>query len=399
MDNFDSICTGCLACVDTCPEKCISVSNSIDGFYRPLVDSLKCIDCGMCEAFCKSILALSRNIVREVFSCQSKNPEKLIEATSGGVFELLSDAVFEDGGIVFGVAYDDQMSAVHIAATDTVGIRRINGSKYVQSNPLSAYIQVRNMLNSKKLVLFSGVPCQIAGLRTFLGKDYDNLYTVDVPCYGIPSPQFFHDTVDYYEKKHSAKMYSFSFRDKHKNGFSHTSVMKFRKNGKDFTKRIDDYRKIPYHYSFGMRNCFQEKCYDCDYTCMNRVSDITIASFWNIDKITPVYDVKKGVSMVLINSLKGEQLFDSIKPLMIHRKENQTDAISSNSALVKNIEMPLNRKEILLDYSQKGFAYVVKKYYRMSMKSKLGATIPSSFKKLIRTLVLRITKIVFSREG
>lgn len=358
----ESNCTGCLSCVAFCPKCAIVKGHTDEGFYYPQIQSNLCDDCEQCVTFCNGITSQERHTPFSVYSFQSNNRELLLEATSGGAFEMLSRMILSDNGVVFGAVYDEQMNVRHQSGYTFQDIRKMNGSKYVQSDPSESYRDAIIALENGRKVLFSGTPCQIAGLLRLTGN-CENLYTVDLLCYGIPSPTFFAGQIADLEKKYNARMIDFRFRDKHKNGFSHTTVLKFIKDGNVFEVTIDKYMHVPYHYAFAKRNCFQRKCYNCDYNTPERVSDITLASFWNIDRFTKMYKVKDGVSMILVNTEKGKEFVGKILPDAIFREHSLDEAIEVNHALKEGVSYPKDRDRIMSVLTMKGFS-AAKSFYR-----------------------------------
>lgn len=381
----ESECSGCLACIAFCPQKAIEKSHTEEGFYYPKIRYDLCNDCKLCSDFCRRLTDLKINKPLNIYSLQNRDEKMLIEATSGGAFELFAKKILSEGGVIFGAVYDENMIVKHKAGYSTEDIRKMNGSKYVQSDPIEAYMEALSALKRGQKVLFSGTPCQIAGLLALTGA-YSNLITVDIPCYGVPSPEFFAWQVTNLEHKYKAQMTDFRFRDKHKNGFSHTSVLKFRRNETAFEKIVDKYIYIPYHYAFAQKNCYQKKCYRCEYTTPDRVSDITIASFWNIDKYTDMYDIEKGVSMVLVNTPKGRHLFDCISTNAVFKEHSLDDALVVNAALRKNVEYPRDRDRIINAGIKEGFNGI-KRYYKPPLKEKIKGFMPMFAMNFLRRIL------------
>ena len=363
IEEIRKDCTGCSACMSVCPQQCIIMELDEEGFYKPHIQKENCIPCGMCDEVCPVFEVKFQKYSQKAFSCQALDREKLLKATSGGVFGLLADEMFKCDGLVFGAVYDDNMKVIHSCAKDASDIDKMNGSKYVQSDVGQTFAEVRKLLEEGKKVLYSGVPCQIAGLLNTVGN-HSNLVTIDVPCYGVPNSKLFSQFINYLGDKYDGKVIDFKFRDKHKYGFSHTTVITvMKKDGSIETITEKDYRKIPYHYAFGKRDCFAEHCYDCKYTQSQRVSDITLGSFWGVNKISSSYDITKGVSMVLCNSQKGEQLFSKIKDKLILEEHPLEVALAANEALRKSVTMPAYRNALYEDMQKKPFVYLADKYW------------------------------------
>lgn len=377
VNNLDLLnnCTGCTACVNTCKQRALHIGLSDEGYLRPIVDGNLCVKCEKCVDLCLGIKEIKSYTSFKFYSAQAIDEQVLLDSTSGGVFQLLARKAFQEGWNVFGPIYKDGMKLEHVRAKDIIDIKKMGGSKYVQSDASNSMLEIKQLLLKRQKVLFSGTPCQIAGLKTFLkielcSFDEDNLLTIDFPCYGIPSVKFFKDNVEYYEKKYHAKMVDFRFRDKKKNGFSHTTVIKLEDHKKAKEITINDYRKIPYHYAFGERNCFQKKCYNCDFIKFDRVSDITLGSFWGIEKIRDDYEVKKGVSMVCLNTNLGETKFNEILEELLCFEQTAQEVYCANEGLTKKVPIG-NRNVIMNDYANYGYKYIVKRYYKLTLKKRI----------------------------
>lgn len=371
-------CTGCLACVAACPNSAITQGPNNEGFYRPKLDASRCTGCGACAGACHLVQTCERSALESAFAAQSVDVGELLESTSGGAFRALASSVVRHGGLVCGVVWDEEMRAVH-ALTDNLGtVRRMSGSKYVQSLiGEDVYAGIGRSLASGRQVLFSGLPCQVAAVKSYLGGSPENLLTVDFPCYGVPSPGFFAEQISDLERKLKGRIVDFRFRDKRKNGFSHTTVVEFeRPSGEVSSVTIDDYREVPYHHAFGKCDCFDMPCYDCRYASAERVSDITLGSFWGIEDVDPSFDAKSGVSMVLTNTRAGDRLWDSVKESFKVSQQDVQTAIEHNAGLVRGKELPPARKEVYAALKSRGFSYVARKFYRLSISRRIYSRLP-----------------------
>ena len=184
-------CTGCFACAQKCPKKCISIEKDDEGFLIPVIDYNQCIGCNICEGTCPQLKAVKKNLPIETYASYTRNEELLIQSTSGGIFAIAACTVLEDGGVVFGVEMTDDGIVRMCAIEKKEDLHKLQGSKYVQAFIGEAYIQVKEYLLADRIVLFSGTPCQIAGLKSFLGKTYEKLYTIEIVCHGVPSQETF----------------------------------------------------------------------------------------------------------------------------------------------------------------------------------------------------------------
>lgn len=358
-------CSGCLACVNICDKKAIFSTISKEGFYRPKIDFNLCINCSKCFYFCNEAKASSGFKTLEFIASQTKDDKTLLISTSGGFFQEIGNYFIKNGDVVYGSIYDSEMNIIISRATTVDVLQKMSGSKYAHSNASTSYAQVLNDLKNNKKVLFSGTPCQVSGLLTFLkynNCDCNNLFTIDFPCYGITPIVFFKENIHFLNKEYDINIQDFRFRDKEKNGFSHTTVIKYNENGTIKKRVIDDYKRIPCHFAFGEANFFQSICYSCEFIKKERVSDFTIGSVWNNNIISDKFNKLMGVSMVCINTNKGERLFNKISNLFIVEKLKADDCYDSNHGLYIH-KSALNRNKVFRFYMKNGFEKTAKKFY------------------------------------
>ena len=294
------------------------------------------------------------------------------------------------------------MRVIHKAASDMEGIEAFNGSKYVQSNISQVFDAVNSYLVRGRKVLFSGTPCQIDAIRRYCsGIKTGSLYTMDVVCYGVPSPKLFRDYLDTIEEKHKKKVIDFRFRDKRKNGWSHTTVITMQdRNGKVDSLEEEDYRKVPYYNMFGHRDCYRRSCYQCRYNTLQRVSDITTGNFWGIEKISRAFDISLGVSMAILNTEQGRELFRSIQHEMICERRSIAEAIAANDALIKGSKMNRRRDAVYRYYTEHGFKRMYHKFYlydwRRYIRQKMSR-IKRKIKKMLRGRPVTIKQYMLLR--
>lgn len=314
MDNISIIqkkCFGCRSCEQVCPKRCISIKPSKEGFLYPVVDEEACVHCGLCLKACPTEqVKIHRNKPQSVYAFRNDNSEDIMRSASGGAADVAASAVLEQNGVVYGAAYDDDFVVRHIEVTDEIGKKKIQSSKYVQSNINDCYSKAKAALSSGKKVLFTGTPCQIAGLYAFLGGDNPDLYTLDLICHGVPSPKFFEKYLAYQKNKMNGDILYYNFRSKDKRGWGTQYLIKTKTKAKTKTKilALDRYGK-----HFMDSDCYRESCYQCPYANVDRVADITVGDFWGIAKSHPAFDSPKGVSSVFINTEKGQHLFEQMK--------------------------------------------------------------------------------------
>lgn len=300
-------CFGCRACANICPVQAITMQEDDEGFFYPVVDESKCTNCGLCKKTCPSLQK------SETFLHNTKSPECLavmaddelrLKSSSGGAFSLIANKILEQGGYVCGVAFDEKAQVKHIIIDNNDDLAKLRGSKYVQSNTNTVYSEIKKLLDNNKKVLFTGTPCQVAGLNTFLKKNYDNLYTVDLICHGVPPQKIYDMYLD--ETINNEKFVTATFRDKMAGWtvYATTTTTGVHK----FSSKEDTYLR-----AFINNMCLRPSCGTCPYTNSQREADITIGDFWAIDRFDKKLNDNKGTSVVLLNNDKGKFLFKDIR--------------------------------------------------------------------------------------
>lgn len=301
-------CCGCTACASICPKGCIAMTPDDEGFYYPQVDASSCIDCKLCERVCPLLHKPAQHDVLNVYG--AKNPDDAVRFTSssGGMFTLFAMQVLNSGGTVFGAELDENLQVCHVGISDKNDLSKLRGSKYVQSKMDGIFKQVRTLLSAGQKVLFSGTPCQIAGLKGFLMKDYDNLLTVDVVCHGVPSAKVYNKHLQEIAAAANEEVQQVKFRDKG-NGWKHGKTLFLTAHQRfGASKRKETYMRL-----FLNNVSIRPSCADCAFNNKRSLADITIADYWGVNKQFPEFDDDKGVTLVLINTAKGQQLFDDVK--------------------------------------------------------------------------------------
>ena len=372
-------CTACQACFNICPQKSISMIYDSEGFLYPKVNKELCIDCGLCNKVCPINKKRKTNNQGIAYLCMNKDINVRLESSSGGVFSLLAECVIAEGGKVFGAAYNEKFDIVHIEIDKTEDICMLRGSKYAQSNIGDVYAKVKEYMNNGQTVLFSGTPCQIGGLKSFLGKDYDKLILQDIICHGVPSPGIWRKYVKYREENSGSKTIKISQRDKTSGWEQYSMNFKF-KNG-------TEYRKI-FSEDIFMRGFLSDlycrpSCYNCHFKSIERESDITLADFWGIKNIHPEYCDNKGVSLVFVNSVKGEKIFDKIKDKLVLKTVDINEAVKYNSAAYESCVMPNGRKKIMKKIQHKNFFNYVDKYTKKNFCNRCLSKIKKYIKRMI----------------
>lgn len=313
-NNDPGLCCGCRACEQACAKKAISMKENSEGFLYPVIDESRCVDCGACATVCPFVNADKiKQEPKQVYAAINRNLKDRKNSSSGGVFSALAKNVLEKKGVVYGAAFDENLVLSHQRVDDEKDFPKLMGSKYVQSDLNDVFLRVKKDLTNGLVVLFSGTPCQVAGLKLFLKKDYEKLMTVDIVCHGTPSLKIFRVFVNELEKDLGLKVVDYKFRDKRVNGWSclnSCSCVTENENGK---KRDVFYNRIMNAYSeaFLTGDMNRECCYKCPYADRKRVGDFTLADYWRVYKIFPKIDYSNGVSMFAINTEKGTSFVNS----------------------------------------------------------------------------------------
>lgn len=376
-----SLCCGCSACVQSCPKQCISLVADKEGFSYPQVNKTLCIDCGLCKKVCPELHQGEERMPTYVYV--AKHPDETIrkESSSGGIFTLLADAVIDAGGVVFGARFDEDWNVIHDYTETCEGLKAIRGSKYVQSKIGDTYRQAEQFLKAGKKVLFSGTPCQIAGLKRFLRKDYENLLAVDFVCHGVPSPlvwqKFLEETVARQCDKNSVSSHSkfslsdrdglpngenlkikaISFRNKSlgwkKFSFALT-LSKATAAGEENTVSLSSiFHDNAYMQAFLTNLSLRPSCYNCPAKAGKSGSDITLGDFWGIEYITPEIDDDKGVSLVMQNTECGNKWIENLD--MERRETTYDSVIMQNRCIIDSVPIPINREFFFFTLKRYGF--------------------------------------------
>lgn len=387
MNLQEKGCTGCGLCANQCPKTAITMCVNEEGFLYPVIDKRQCDECGLCISSCEAYKGQSRykNKPLQVKACQTKDQRWLIESTAGGFFPTLAQWIIEQGGSVFGTAYDEKMNPIVCKAESIEEIAKFNGSKYVQSNLSNALPTIKEELDMGRWVLFSGTPCQVAAVKT-LCNDYvgKTLVTMDVVCYGVPSPGLFQAFLKSIEQEKQARIIDYRFRDKHKNGWSHTTVITMiGADGEKVRYEEEDYSRVPYYMMFGARNCFRKECYSCQYNTIERISDFTTGNFWGIEDMTDEFDTKNGVSMLLLNTDVAKALFSKVADRYQVLDMSLEQAVQANDALVHTCQYPKDRDRIYRCFHNHGFETMYKKYYTNTLMRKTERRIKSLVKRIL----------------
>lgn len=351
MNNIESIdvCFGCTACEAACSGSCITMKSNDEGFLYPYVDSKSCINCGLCLRACPSNNIDLKKKIKYAYAAYYSEGEAYANSSSGGIFAACSSAIIQDGGVVVGAAMSSDYEVKHIIVTDIKDLHNIQGSKYVQSNLEGIFQKVAELLKSNSLVLFSGTPCQVAGLLRFVDCkkiNVDQLYTVDIVCHGVPSPLFF--------KEHMKSCYgevtNIKFRHKTKHELS-GYALGFEKNGK-YTMITPTNRDF-YYACYSSQVSLRESCYRCPFTCRDRVGDLTLGDLATQKRYDDQLGVEHACSIVAVNSEKGQALFEKLKSIASVQADYDLE-VKSNAQMSKPTIRPKDRDVFYLDLFKGG---------------------------------------------
>jgi Coenzyme F420-reducing hydrogenase, beta subunit len=386
-------CSGCTACANICSKNAIKMKMDEKGFLYPDIDNNKCINCKMCINICPfNTLHIdsTQSINTTVYASKHVNSNVVNNSSSGGAFTAISDYILDKKGIVYGAAYDEKFDVCHIRSTNKLERNRIRNSKYVQSSLNDTFFKVKQDLINDKYVLFTGTPCQVAGLKTYLNDVYEKLICVDFACHGTPSPLVWRDYREQMETKYKDKIQNINFRSKIK-GWNLFSLEIVFKNHIYIKDRNHD----PYFILFLSDYILRPACYNCPYTNTKRVSDITIADFWGIETYKSQFRDNMGTSLIMLNTRMGMVIFNGIKENLLYEKS------SIKEGMQKAFKMPsrYDKKVDVFwkDYFNKGAILAINKYGKLNMASYIKEyfMLPIIRKIRLHSLALNIYKTLY----
>ena len=392
-----SYCTGCGACIQSCPRKAISYTVDTEGFPTPIIDNGLCVNCRLCEKVCPALHMPQTNIIQTAYAAQILDADALKKSTSGGLFTIFSRETFRRGGVVFGCVWDKDYRAYITEATSEMEIEPMRGSKYVWSHAGDMFPRVKAYLEQGKNVLFSGLPCQIAGLRNYLNKDYNGLLLLDFLCSGTPSPLALDKYLETICKLKDRTNLNLKFRDKEPYGLGvHITY-----NGqKKRTAKRGESISNSYYYSFYSHLIDRQCCYKCPYGTEKRISDLTMSDFWGIERYHPEMNISAGVSALLVNTNKGAQFLAAVEDQVTLVRSSPENIGRANNLDVngkqRNKPVPENRKPFFVELRESGWKSAERKYLFTTtrLKKLIKVKTPRKFSRLIRKIrkLVRLTK-------
>lgn len=399
-------CTGCMACGNACRHGAIEFFSNEEGFLHPKVDASKCVGCKMCVRACPILTPCppaGSQGEKRVFAAWARDEKIREESSSGGVFSVLAKAVLSDGGCVFGAAFDENFRLRHVGIEDVAGLEKLRGSKYVQSRIGESFLEAERMLKCGRVVFFTGTPCQIAGLRMFLRRDYENLLTADIVCHGVPSPKVFESYREWLEGELGAPLGTYKFRDKRwswknfntkaspvrgrkfqheslsvkqnlrmagtserhvdifatRKKLQHESPLIAEKNG----ELLGTWQEDPWMRGFLREYFLRTGCHACRFANTERPGDITLADYWGYrPRKRKLCDDDRGISMVMLNNSKGRRIFEHVKPELEYVETPVEEAVRGNPALSHCFPPSPLRNEFWADFREGGYAGTIEKY-------------------------------------
>lgn len=385
MISDKHLCCGCSACVQRCPKHCISLREDEEGFLYPVVNKQNCINCNLCEKVCPVINKFDSKFPLKVYAVVNRNEKDRLNSSSGGVFIALAQKVIDEGGIVFGCRFDRNWEVYHCKTETKSGILPLMRSKYMQSRIENTYREAEHFLMNGRKVLFVGTSCQIAGLKRYLRKPYENLVAVDFICHGVPSPgvwrKYLHDVLNKFSISKSS-IVDINFRAKKGFGWKkfgfviHGNFLE--KNSSNYYFVSDIAVENSYMKGFLSNIYLRPSCYQCPAKGGRSSSDLTIADYWNIDKVIPnCYDDDKGISLVFVNTIIGENYLKNLNFSLITAPFAET--IENNQSYNKSVVEPQRRKYFftnLIKYDN--FEIALSKYNLPTFKQRIKYLIKSA---------------------
>lgn len=340
-------CTGCTACASVCPNQCIRMAEDTEGFQYPAIDSSRCVECLLCVQSCPICSPLSVPVQENMaYAAYTKNDNIRKDSSSGGIFSEIALVILNQGGVVFGAAYNDQYDVYHVCIETADQLYKLRGAKYAQSSLQGVYSKVKEYLKQKRRVLFSGTPCQIAGLKTFLKSKDELLFCIDFVCHGVPSPKVWKAYIKYRSLlDNNGKLpISINMRSK-KSGWSFYKYSNvFYYNQKEWSSLSSQslYMKIfvgDYINRLSCSNC-QMKGYD-------RVSDITLGDFWGIWDIEPDMDDDKGTSLMIVHSCNAKKMLECLSDKIVLKQVTLEQTSKQNQSMLKSSTLQKNRERVI----------------------------------------------------
>lgn len=380
-------CCGCGACLNTCPKQAISMKEDECGFLYPMIDESLCVRCGKCKTVCAFQKKEKSNSPVACYAAISNNTDQASRSASAGIFAAIAEGVIKNDGIIYGAAFSEDWGVHHISVDNLCELTALQGSKYAQSETGRAFFEAKEELKTGRQVLFSGTPCQIDGFKEYLGKEYENLITVDIVCHGVPSMRMLQTYLKTLENKYGGKITAFTFRDK---------SIGWGKNGSTIIngKKIRIWESASsYLFYFGQGSLCRASCYHCPYTCSSRPADMTIGDYWGIEKQHPEllakrgWDETKGISLILVNTQKGKRFLENSR-FLIEVVPSSFRKISAGNEQLNHPSIDKTNGEILREFKNGGWESVENRFrHNRGLKlyqSQIKSILPTKLKRILK---------------
>ena len=385
---FDNHCCGCGVCSEICPKSAITMQKNLQGFVYPVVDSRKCVDCGLCVNSCRfniKKIAISKDTHPRIFAFKHKSDDVRLNSQSGGAFTAISDIILKNGGVVYGCELTDFTKAIHTRAETSEERDRQRGSKYIQSDISNVFKTIKDDLESGKQVLFSGTPCQVDAVKSFLrNTDTSKLITVDIICHGVGSPAFWEDYLKSTRSKLNGKITGATFRNKVDFGWKwHSETIYFENKRHDSTL----FKTMYVSHLISRKDCSQ-----CVYKTIDRSGDISIGDCWGIKEILPDFFDDKGISLILINNEKGMRIFNSLTDIDYVSADNTK--FLEQSPLRENWKLPKKYSQFWRFYKKNGFEKSTDKYLPYAKSIMFADEAPTLTERIINKCIRTANQLI-----
>ncbi len=352
-------CCGCFSCKNICPQNAISMVEDEYGFKYPNINYNICTNCGLCEKVCPIINKKQESSENSrAYAAISKNENTRMKSSSGGMFSIIAENIINEGGIVYGAQFNEKFLVEHSRAETIEEISKFRGSKYVQSDINKIFKEVKKDLIQGRKVLFTGTPCQVEGLISFLIKPFDNLYTQDFICHGVPSKKVWEKYLEYRKKLDNSEPNKINFRNKENKGWNEYQLLfEYNEN-----KKYIDHNEDLFMKAFLSDIALRDSCYKCEFKKKHRISDITLADFWGINNVLPEMNDEKGTSLIIINSEKGNKLLKEIQDKAVIKEVDIECAIKYNKSMIQSATINDNREKFFQNLKMDNFENLIDRF-------------------------------------